>query len=348
MENQPELEKNVTPTNASLKEQITTVTPFSKYLALALFILLPFFGAWIGYGYGLKNTTIDSIPVTSERVSPEDPMQTGVVDGSTVLAGEQNNNTNYSKALLFQFGCDAPSCLLLNTINTKDLVSEKVERVAGGYLNLYGSINKDTIFITTVQGELYIINLSAGTDSGNNESITTASFGFGDGYEFQAIRSLGDALYMLIQKQDYSAQRPLVTDSKLVTYDLGSKNFTAIEVPFMPDGLYSNFIGSNKDYVYVTNSDPTSGNLSISAFDTVTKKIVDTRVVAGCSDSDLNPSTPCENTYNEFKKLMTYSCGDTTVSQLYTQDGSSSISLKNMSTGYSTTSVGVFAMCTDY
>lgn len=32
-------------------ETLHTVTPLSKYLAMALFIILPFFGAWIGYTY---------------------------------------------------------------------------------------------------------------------------------------------------------------------------------------------------------------------------------------------------------------------------------------------------------
>lgn len=34
-----------------LKQQINTVTPLSKYLAMALFIILPFIGGWIGYTY---------------------------------------------------------------------------------------------------------------------------------------------------------------------------------------------------------------------------------------------------------------------------------------------------------
>jgi len=34
-----------------IKKQLTTVTPFSKYLALALVIALPFIGGWIGYTY---------------------------------------------------------------------------------------------------------------------------------------------------------------------------------------------------------------------------------------------------------------------------------------------------------
>ena len=33
------------------KQQFTTVTPFSKYLALALVIALPFIGGWVGYTY---------------------------------------------------------------------------------------------------------------------------------------------------------------------------------------------------------------------------------------------------------------------------------------------------------
>lgn len=35
----------------NVKKQLTTVTTFSKYLALALFISLPFIGGWVGYHY---------------------------------------------------------------------------------------------------------------------------------------------------------------------------------------------------------------------------------------------------------------------------------------------------------
>ena len=41
----------------SLKKQLTTVTTFSKYLALALFILLPFGGFWLGVEYAKEGNT---------------------------------------------------------------------------------------------------------------------------------------------------------------------------------------------------------------------------------------------------------------------------------------------------
>lgn len=34
-----------------LKSKLNTVTPFSKYLALVLFVAMPFIGGWIGYMY---------------------------------------------------------------------------------------------------------------------------------------------------------------------------------------------------------------------------------------------------------------------------------------------------------
>jgi len=42
-------ENNVT--NESLKRHLTTVTPFSKYLAMILFVALPFVGFWLGMQY---------------------------------------------------------------------------------------------------------------------------------------------------------------------------------------------------------------------------------------------------------------------------------------------------------
>lgn len=47
-----ELEKSFEPevkVESSLKRQFTTVTPLSKYLAMVIFITLPFFGFWFGY-----------------------------------------------------------------------------------------------------------------------------------------------------------------------------------------------------------------------------------------------------------------------------------------------------------
>lgn len=46
--------ESVTPEIETTKSPLHTVTPLSKYLALGLFIILPFLGGWIGYMYALE------------------------------------------------------------------------------------------------------------------------------------------------------------------------------------------------------------------------------------------------------------------------------------------------------
>jgi hypothetical protein len=51
-ENQQEPQETIESESLYIKSKLTTVTPLSKYSAMALFILLPFIGGWIGYTYG--------------------------------------------------------------------------------------------------------------------------------------------------------------------------------------------------------------------------------------------------------------------------------------------------------
>ena len=49
----------------------TTVTPFSKYLALALFVALPFVGGWVGYHYAPEKIVEVEKVVEVEKENPE-------------------------------------------------------------------------------------------------------------------------------------------------------------------------------------------------------------------------------------------------------------------------------------
>jgi hypothetical protein len=44
------------------EQQLSTVTPFSKYLAMALFVVLPFLGFYLGVSYGNLGTARISVP----------------------------------------------------------------------------------------------------------------------------------------------------------------------------------------------------------------------------------------------------------------------------------------------
>lgn len=50
----------------------TCVTPFSKYLALALFIILPFVGFWIGYGFEREAPMVSEIAPAELAVNTQD------------------------------------------------------------------------------------------------------------------------------------------------------------------------------------------------------------------------------------------------------------------------------------
>lgn len=59
-------------------ESLTKVTPISKYLALTLFVLLPFIGGWIGYSYAPEKTVVIERIVSAE---PTDNTAMEVTDG---------------------------------------------------------------------------------------------------------------------------------------------------------------------------------------------------------------------------------------------------------------------------
>lgn len=56
---------------ATISNRLHQVTPLSKYLAMALFIVLPFFGAWIGYEFAPEKVveTIVHIPQGASRAT---------------------------------------------------------------------------------------------------------------------------------------------------------------------------------------------------------------------------------------------------------------------------------------
>ena len=53
----PEQDQGTVP----IKHVLHTVTPLSKYLALVLFIILPFLGGWIGYNYAPEKVVVQKV-----------------------------------------------------------------------------------------------------------------------------------------------------------------------------------------------------------------------------------------------------------------------------------------------
>lgn len=56
-----------------ISKKFTTVTPLSKFIAMALFITLPFFGLYLGIKYQEKSHRIDDFPITqnTKEIYPE-------------------------------------------------------------------------------------------------------------------------------------------------------------------------------------------------------------------------------------------------------------------------------------
>lgn len=62
--------------NNALKSRLTTVTPLSKYLAMTLFILLPFLGGWIGYTYApQKVVEVEKVVIKEARTIGDSTLQ---------------------------------------------------------------------------------------------------------------------------------------------------------------------------------------------------------------------------------------------------------------------------------
>lgn len=66
---EPENNQSAQTAQTSSFGQLTKVTPVSKYLAMLLFILLPFLGAWVGYTYAPEKVVEIQGPAHLSKVS---------------------------------------------------------------------------------------------------------------------------------------------------------------------------------------------------------------------------------------------------------------------------------------
>jgi|GEM_PF-4421048 len=73
---------------------LNQVTPFSKYLAMALFIILPFVGVWIGYEMGMAKAEYNAMKATQARVFSNDNITTvSDSEDSRVAVLQETNGT---------------------------------------------------------------------------------------------------------------------------------------------------------------------------------------------------------------------------------------------------------------
>jgi hypothetical protein len=92
-----------------IKSSLHTVTPLSKYLALTLFVLMPFVGGWIGYTYA-PTKVLEVEKIVIKEVPAETPIEKQntnvnetetvipVVDSKTVKIGDTFGNFTVTEA----------------------------------------------------------------------------------------------------------------------------------------------------------------------------------------------------------------------------------------------------------
>lgn len=79
------------------------VTPYSKYLALFLFIVLPFIGAWIGYQYALSINVNDVMVIQPESTLDSQPE---LITNTPNQVSENEVSNNLEKYINNQYGVE--------------------------------------------------------------------------------------------------------------------------------------------------------------------------------------------------------------------------------------------------
>jgi hypothetical protein len=125
-------------------EPLTKVTPLSKYLAMALFIILPFVGGYIGYMYApekvvevvkevevggiveVPQSTQSEIVTYSLRANYKPPLDEGSFGiGSIVLVSNESELELYSQPVANESGC------VISESPLSDFLFEKMNSLVG-------------------------------------------------------------------------------------------------------------------------------------------------------------------------------------------------------------------------
>ena len=104
--------------------KLSTVTPISKYLAVALFIVLPFIGGWIGYMYAPEKV-VEVVRIVEVEKNVD-------VEKSAMVEKEAANNSRYDESFLKQKW----QSLLPGDGHTFIIQDEKVYSVTGAVFGI--------------------------------------------------------------------------------------------------------------------------------------------------------------------------------------------------------------------
>jgi hypothetical protein len=177
------------------KSQLNQVTPLSKYLAMVLFILLPFVGGWVGYTYApekvievekvLPATSTDNINKLPSTADLQKKYLEGRSEGYEIEAmyTTTENDAQYFKLLKGTSACCGIYKYLLKTNSfhetglRTDAVAGKTESPTGRYI-VDVSYEK---FIDVYDLETQSIEKDASVSEG--ETLVSATCGYG-GYSY--------------------------------------------------------------------------------------------------------------------------------------------------------------------
>ncbi len=120
----------------------TTVTPLSKYLAMVLFVLLPFFGGWIGYTYAPEKVVeVEKVVIKEVEKSPSADNDTDIDLISYVSIKNNQNEYSIYDTISIEFGLVSENYIdssgqkkelyLIDDTNTLQRFIAEVESSAG-------------------------------------------------------------------------------------------------------------------------------------------------------------------------------------------------------------------------
>jgi len=129
-------------------ENLHTVTPVSKYLAMLLFILLPFIGGWIGYNYAPVKVIAEERVVEVEKIVEVEIVANNEIDenldtsnvfkSSSVKVGDKYGEMSLEEFVLFERPYEPPA------------------EIEGGYKDNNEYIRATFTGLVTLAGELWM------------------------------------------------------------------------------------------------------------------------------------------------------------------------------------------------
>ncbi|MEZ4104466.1 MAG: hypothetical protein R3B60_04245 [Candidatus Paceibacterota bacterium] len=212
-------------------DRLTKVTPLSKYLALVLFILLPFVGAYVGYKIALEEVVeeVEGVMIEEDTASgPEEKVEIGdefvlnkgLVATTTVDMGKYKIRYDQS---------------VLEVLNEK---YEVVQTIDVNFAGLAGIANKESFLITNRD-----INYDHYLDLG-----VLSNVGYGGVNRFYRFYLYNPDNGLLELSNDFSTFEPDLSNLVNPTFDIENKSITS-SAKSAQEWIYTEYIFDGEKYV---------------------------------------------------------------------------------------------------